>query len=56
MHSVFRVANDLDCRRSLTGYAFSVSSCVVSCKASIQPIVTLSMTEAEYMALTEVVN
>ena len=47
--------NDLDCRRSLTGYAFSLSGCVVSCKASIQPIVTLSMTEAEYMALTEVV-
>ena len=46
-------AVDLDKRRSLTGYVFYVGGCAG--KASLQPVVALSTTEAEYMAVTEVV-
>ncbi|KAJ4723712.1 Retrovirus-related Pol polyprotein from transposon TNT 1-94 [Melia azedarach] len=46
-------AGDVDSRRSMTGYVFSLGSSVVSWKATLQPTVTLSTTEAEYMALTE---
>ncbi|GKD83712.1 hypothetical protein Tco_1350551 [Tanacetum coccineum] len=49
-------AKDPDKGRSITGYAFLVHGCVVSWKATLQHVVTLSTTEAEYMALTEVVN
>ncbi|KAK3005774.1 hypothetical protein RJ639_016073 [Escallonia herrerae] len=47
---------DLDRRRSLTGYVFTFSSCVISWKATLQIIVALSITEAEYMATTEAVK
>lgn len=43
---------DLDKRRSLSRYAFLYASNLISRKDSLQPIVTLSTTEAEYMALT----
>nr|CAD1837441.1 unnamed protein product [Ananas comosus var. bracteatus] len=46
-------AGDLDRRRSLSGYVFSIGGCAVSWKASLQPIVALSTTEAEYIAMTE---
>ncbi|KAJ4703293.1 Retrovirus-related Pol polyprotein from transposon TNT 1-94 [Melia azedarach] len=46
-------AGDVDSRRSMTGYIFTLGSSVVSWKATLQPTVTLSTTEAEYMALTE---
>ena len=46
-------ACDLDRRRSLTGYVFTLSGCAVSWKATLQSTVALSTTEAEYMALTE---
>ncbi|KAJ4710294.1 Retrovirus-related Pol polyprotein from transposon TNT 1-94 [Melia azedarach] len=46
-------AGDIDSRRSMTGYVFTLGSSVVSWKATLQPTVTLSTTEAEYMALTE---
>nr|XP_010912064.1 uncharacterized protein LOC105038071 [Elaeis guineensis] len=46
-------ACDLDRRRSLTGYVFTLSGCAVSWKATLQSIFALSTTEAEYMALTE---
>ncbi|GJT22243.1 regulatory-associated protein of TOR 1 [Tanacetum coccineum] len=46
-------ARCLDARRSLTGYVFTIGSSVVSWKATLQPSVALSTTEAEYMALTE---
>ncbi|GJY41439.1 retrotransposon protein, putative, ty1-copia subclass [Tanacetum coccineum] len=46
-------AKDPDKGRSITGYAFLVQGCVVSWKATLQHVVALSTTEAEYMALTE---
>ncbi|KAK3014440.1 hypothetical protein RJ639_010085 [Escallonia herrerae] len=47
---------DLDRRRSLTGYVFTFSSCVISWKATLQTIVVLSTTEAEHIAATEAVQ
>jgi hypothetical protein len=49
-------AKDPDKGRSITGYMFLVQGCVVSWKATLQHVVALSTTEAEYMALTEVVK
>ncbi|KAK9065390.1 hypothetical protein SSX86_016773 [Deinandra increscens subsp. villosa] len=46
-------AKDLDKGRSLTGYMFKVEDSLVSWKAQLQPVVALSTTEAEYIALTE---
>ncbi|KAL5768311.1 hypothetical protein ACOSQ2_015094 [Xanthoceras sorbifolium] len=49
-------AGDLDKRRSLTGYVFTLGGSAVSWKASLQPVVALSTTEAEYIAITEVIK
>jgi hypothetical protein len=49
-------AGDLDKRRSLTGFVFTLSGCAISWKATLQSIVLLSTTEAEYMAATEAVK
>ena len=46
-------AVDLDKRRSLTGYVFTVGGCAVSWKASLQDVPAQSTTEAEYMAINE---
>ncbi|KAJ4705025.1 Retrovirus-related Pol polyprotein from transposon TNT 1-94 [Melia azedarach] len=46
-------AGDVNSRRSMTGYVFTLGSSVVSWKATLQPTVTFSTTEVEYMALTE---
>ena len=46
-------ASDLDKRRSLTGYVFTIGGCAVSQKATLQATVALSTTEAEYMAIAE---
>jgi hypothetical protein len=46
-------AGDLDTRRSLKGYVFTIGGCAVSWKARLQATVALSTTEAEYMAISE---
>ncbi|XP_071916254.1 secreted RxLR effector protein 161-like [Coffea arabica] len=47
---------DLDKRRSLSGYVFCIGDCAVSWKATLQPVVALSTTEAEYMAMIEAIK
>ena len=47
-------ANDVDDRRSTSGYVFNLGSASVSWKTKKQPTVSLSSCEAEYMALSEV--
>lgn len=49
-------AADLDRRRSLTGYAFTLGGNLISWKANLQHIVALSTTEAEYVALIEAIK
>ncbi|XP_061368718.1 secreted RxLR effector protein 161-like [Gastrolobium bilobum] len=49
-------ATDLDKRRSLTGFVFTVGGNVVSCKCNLQHIVALSTTEDEYVVLTKAVK
>ncbi|XP_047326500.1 secreted RxLR effector protein 161-like [Impatiens glandulifera] len=46
-------AADINGRRSMTGYVYTLGDFVVSWKATLQSTVTLSTTDAEYMALTE---
>lgn len=46
-------AGDLDKRRSLTGYVFTIGDCAVSWKAHLHDVVALSTTEAEYMTICE---
>jgi hypothetical protein len=46
-------AADLDKRRSLTSYVFTVGDCAVSWRATLQPVVAESTTEAEYMAIAK---
>ncbi|KAJ0482376.1 putative RNA-directed DNA polymerase [Helianthus annuus] len=47
---------DLDKRRSITGYVFTLHGCAISWKAQLQFTVALSSTEAEYMVITKVVK
>nr|GEV87898.1 retrovirus-related Pol polyprotein from transposon TNT 1-94 [Tanacetum cinerariifolium] len=49
-------AKDPNKGRLIIGYVFMVHGCVVSWKATMQHVVALSTTEAEYMALTEAVK
>ncbi|XP_075474543.1 secreted RxLR effector protein 161-like [Primulina tabacum] len=46
-------AGDKDQRRSQTGYTFTLYGNTVSWKSTLQPIVALSTTESEYIAVTE---
>jgi len=46
-------AGDLDRRRSLSGYIFTLCNSVISWKATLQSIVALSTTEAEYISAIE---
>jgi hypothetical protein len=46
-------AGDLDKRRSMSGYVFSLCGSAVSWRASLQSITALSTTEAEYVSATE---
>ncbi|KAH9684691.1 DNA (cytosine-5)-methyltransferase [Citrus sinensis] len=43
-------------RRSITGFVFTMCGGAISWKSSLQSVVALSTTEAEYIALTEVVK
>ncbi|CAA7016274.1 unnamed protein product [Microthlaspi erraticum] len=47
---------DLDRRRSISGYVFTVGGNVVSWRSSLQRVAALSTTEAEYISLTEAVK
>lgn len=49
-------AGDRDRSKSLTGYVFTIGGNVVSWRSCLQPVVALSTTEVEYLALTEAVN
>ncbi|XP_073130842.1 secreted RxLR effector protein 161-like [Henckelia pumila] len=49
-------AADLDKRRSISGYVFTVGGNVVSWKSNLQSVVALSTTEAEYISLTKAVK
>jgi hypothetical protein len=49
-------AGDKDDRKSITGYIIFVSGTAISWKSKSQPCVTLSSTEAEYVALNETVR
>jgi len=44
---------DLDKCRSTTGYVFTLSQAPVSWHSILQPTIALSITEAEYMTMTE---
>ena len=47
-------AGDRDSRKSTTAYYFTLGGNCISWKSSLQPLVTLSTTEAEYIAITDV--
>lgn len=49
-------ATNLDTRKSQSGYIFKLNGSAVSWKSTLQSVVALSTTEAEYIALTEVVK
>lgn len=46
-------AGDIDNKRSLIGYLFIVNNCTISRKSTLQNVVVLSTTEAEYIAVAE---
>ena len=46
-------AKNLDRKRSITSYLFTVCGCTVSWKSTSQNIVTLSTIKAEYVAIVE---
>jgi len=52
-YSDYDYGGDLVKRRSLTCYIFALYGCAISWKATLQLIIDLSSTEAEYMSLTE---
>ena len=49
-------AADKERRRSITGIVFTMCESAISWKSSLQSVVALSTTEAEYIALTEAVK
>ncbi|GJZ71156.1 hypothetical protein Tco_0635007 [Tanacetum coccineum] len=49
-------AEDLDKRKSTTGYVFTLAKAPVSWKPTLQSTTALSTTEAEYMAMTKTIK
>jgi len=49
----FDYGGDLDCRRSISGYVFTLCAEAISYKASLQSITSLYTTEGEYIAAIE---
>lgn len=49
-------AGRMDSRKSISGYVFTMFGTTISWKATLQKVVALSTTEAEYIALTEAVK
>jgi len=49
----FDFASDVDSRKRITSYVFTLESGAVICLLRPQKVVTLSMTEAAYVAATE---
>lgn len=47
---------DLDKRRYLASFLFKLNACTINCKASLQNVVALSITEAEYIAAAKVIK
>ena len=47
-------AGDIDSRKSTTRFVFTLGGTTISWASNLQKIVTLSTTEAEYVAATEV--
>ena len=46
-------AGEVDHRRSTTGYVFTMAGTVISWMSQLQKIVTISITEAKYVAVTK---
>ena len=49
-------ARDIDSRKSTTGFVFTLGGTTISWASNLQNIVTLSTTEAEYVAATKARN
>lgn len=49
-------AGDLDIRKSISRYMFMLDNCLISWKATLQHIVALSSTEAEFVVAIEAVK
>ena len=47
-------AGDINSRKSTTGFVFTLGATAISWASNLQKIVTLSTTEAEYVAATEI--
>ena len=46
-------ARDLDDKRSTIGYVFTLGGGPICWKSMVQPLIALSTTESEYMAIAE---
>ena len=47
------MAGDLNCRKSTSGYLFTFVGGAISWQSKLQKFISLSTTEAEYIAATE---
>ncbi|KAH9656702.1 hypothetical protein KPL70_022787 [Citrus sinensis] len=49
-------ARDMDKRRSLTGYLFTLNGCIINWKTTLKSVVAFSTTEAEYTVAAEAIK